>query len=143
TQVDLTGTEDGQQMSLDNILVALITGSSNSGVASGSTTAMIEEAVASGATSQLSGLVGQWAGLDVFEYKAGEGGLSNLSGGSLEVGTYVTDRIFVRVKQPIEVTQSGQEVTIEYRLLDWLKLIAQQNGTTSSSLNLLMQVDWR
>ncbi|MDD5088645.1 MAG: translocation/assembly module TamB domain-containing protein [bacterium] len=147
TQVELTGTDpDGQSMTPDQVILALFMGrwrAGGSGVGLGPTSAAVEGAAANAATSQLSGLIGQWAGLDVFEYRPGEGGLGDLSSGSLEVGTYVTDRLFMRVIQPVEQLQTGQEVSVEYRLLNWLKLRAQQNGTQSSAFDLFMQVDWR
>ena len=95
------------------------------------------------ATGQLTGMVGKWAGLDVFEYRPGTEPGSNLAGGSLEVGTYVTERLFVRVTQPIEKAETGQSVTVEYRLLDWLKLRAQQEAQQNSAFDLLIQFDWR
>jgi len=147
TQVELSGTDpDGQSMTPDQVVLALFMGrwrAGGSGVGLGPTSSAVEGAAANAATSQLSGLVGQWAGLDVFEYRPGEGGLGDLSSGSLEVGTYVTDRLFIRVIQPVEQLQTGQEVSVEYRLLNWLKLRAQQNGTRSSAFDLFMQVDWR
>jgi autotransporter translocation and assembly factor TamB len=103
----------------------------------------MENVLTTAASSQLSGMVGRLAGLDVFEFRPGEGGLSNLTGGALEIGTYVTNRLFVQVLQPIKTTQTGQKVSIEYRLLDWLKLRAQQTGRESSALDLYLQFDWR
>ena len=88
-------------------------------------------------------MVGKWAGLDVFKYRPGTEPGSNLAGGSLEVGTYVTERLFVRVTQPIEKAETGQSVTVEYRLLDWLKLRAQQEAQQNSAFDLLIQFDWR
>lgn len=147
TQVELTGTDpDGQSMTPDQVVLALFMGrwrAGGSGVGLGPTSTAVEGAAANAATSQLSGLIGQWAGLDVFEYRPGEGGLGDLSSGLLEVGTYVTDRLFIRVIQPVEQLQTGQEVSVEYRLLSWLKLRAQQNGTRSSAFDLFIQVDWR
>ena len=147
TQVELTGTDpDGQSMTPDQVVLALFMGrwrAGGSGVGLGPTSSAVEGAAANAATSQLSGLIGQWAGLDVFEYRPGEGGLSDISSGSLEVGTYVTDRLFIKVIQPVEQMQTGQEVSMEYRLLSWLKLRAQQNGTQSSAFDLFLQVDWR
>ncbi len=103
------------------------------------------QATASGAAAgQLSGLVGNWSGLDVFQYRPGTGpGGSSLTSGSLEVGSYVTERLFVRVTQPIETGQIGQTVSVEYRLLDWLKLRAQQEAKQASAFDLLIQFDWR
>ena len=103
----------------------------------------IQSAATGTATGQLSGMIGKWAGLDVFEYRPGTGEGNNLSGGSLEVGTYVTERLFVRVTQPIEQAKTGQSVSVEYRLLDWLKLRAAQEASQNSALDLLIQLDWR
>lgn len=140
TQVELEGHyEDGTAMSQADVLTALTLGI-NPRDASGSAAS---GAAATAAASQLSGMVGRLTGLDMFQYRTGEGGLSDLAGGSLEVGTYLTDRLFVRVVQPIETTQGGQEVSVEYRLLEWLKLRAQQTGKENSALDLLFQIDWR
>lgn len=106
-----------------------------------------EEQAISAASGQISDIVGRASKLDVFEFRPGEGGLSDLSSGSLEVGTYITDRLFVRVLQPIETIQAGQTVSIDYRLLDWLKLSAEQMSQTSgdqvSSFVVYLQFEWR
>jgi autotransporter translocation and assembly factor TamB len=106
-----------------------------------------EEQAISAASGQISDIVGRASKLDVFEFRPGEGGLSDLSSGSLEVGTYITDRLFVRVLQPIETIQSGQSVSIDYRLLDWLKLSAEQmsqsSGDQVSSFVVYLQFEWR
>ncbi len=145
TQVELSGTDaTGAEMTPAQVIAVLTLGRmAESGLGSASATGELSSALTMAATGQLSGMVGRWAGLDVFEFRTGEGGLSNLSSGTLEVGTYVTDRLFVRVLQPIQTTQSGQEVSVEYRLLDWLKLRAQQSGKESSAFDLLFQIDWR
>ena len=70
-------------------------------------------------------------------------GINDLSSGSLEVGTYLTDRLFIRVLQPIETIQSGQEVSIEYQLKEWLKLIAEQKGREQSAFDIFVQLEWR
>jgi len=103
----------------------------------------IQKTASGAATGQLTSLVGNWAGLDVFEYRPGTGPGNNLTSGSLEVGSYVTERLFVKVTQPIETGQIGQTVTVEYRLLDWLKLRGQQEAKQSSAFDLLIQLDWR
>lgn len=140
TQVELDGHyEDGSAMSQADALTALTLGINPRGAAGSAA----GDAAATAAASQLSGMVGRLAGLDMFQYRTGAGGLSDLTGGSLELGTYLTDRLFVRVVQPIETTQGGQEVSLEYRLLEWLKLRAQQTGKENSALDLLFQVDWR
>ena len=64
-----------------------------------------------------------------FQIPLGPGDVEDLFSGSLEVGTYVTDRLFVRVLQPVRTRQSGQEVSLEYRLLEWLKVRAQQSAS--------------
>lgn len=146
TRIELRGkSSSGEEMTPDSIAIALL----GSGVRlfqsseQGSIAGKMENVLTSAASSQLSNMVGQLAGLDVFEFRPGEGGLSDLSGGSLEVGTYVTDRLFVQVLQPIKTTQTGQKVSIEYRLFRWLKLRAQQSGRESSAFDLYLQFDWR
>jgi uncharacterized lipoprotein YbaY len=145
SQIELKGTRsDGSEMNPEDVVMALV-GSGINLFHSDSVTVSgkLEGMLTSAATSQLSGLVGRWAGLDVFQFRPGKGGLSDLSSGTLEVGTYVTDRLFVRVLQPVQTIQTGQEVSIEYRLLDWLKLRAQQTGKQSSGFDVFVQVDWR
>ncbi len=133
--ITLTGTAQNTliKLSPDNALYLMTSGASG---------ALDVESVTSAGIGQASQLIGKAAGLDVFEFHQGEGGLDNLSAGKLEVGTYVTDRLFVRVLQPVESIESGQEVTVEYRLLDWLRLSAQQKGTQQSLFELLMQWAW-
>lgn len=99
--------------------------------------------ITSAGISQLSNVVGKMAGLDVFQFRSGSGGLADLSGSSLEVGTYLTDRLFVRVLQPIESVQGTQDVLVEYRLFDWLKLAGHQTGTKSSEFKTVLQWEWR
>jgi autotransporter translocation and assembly factor TamB len=116
------------------------------GTGGGSNTAqMVEQTATGAATGQLTNFVGAMAGLDVFEYRPGSAD-GSLTGGTLEVGSYVTERLFVRVKQPVETGgtgQAGRVVNVEYRLLDWLKLRAERDATGASALDLLLQVDWR
>ncbi|RPH95874.1 translocation/assembly module TamB [candidate division KSB1 bacterium] len=144
-QIQTDGTwSDGTEMTDIDIIGALTLGSvAQSGldmaVAKGELTTTLTEA----ATSQLSGMVGNLAGIDMFEYRPGKGGISDLTGGTLEVGTYLTNRLFIRVLQPIQTVQSGQQVTVEYRLFDWLKISARQTGKESSSFDMYLQVDWR
>lgn len=99
------------------------------------------------ASGQVSDIVSSASGLDVFEFRPGPGGLSDLSSGQLELGTYVTDRLFIRVFQPIEDPRSGQKVSIDYRLLDWMKVTAVQESskesTSSSSFTVYLQFEWR
>lgn len=113
----------------------------------GNTGGSAEQAVADAASGQVSEIVGKASGLDVFEFRPGEGGLSDLSSAQLEIGTYVTDRLFIRVFQPIEDPRSGQKVSIDYRLLDWMKFTAEQTtaeqGRPSSSFTVYLQFEWR
>lgn len=106
-----------------------------------------EQSVVGAASGQVSDIVSKASGLDVFEFRPGPGGLNDLSSGQLELGTYVTDRIFVRVFQPIEDPRSGQKVSIDYRLLDWMKLTAEQESKeqspSSSSFTVYLQFEWR
>lgn len=106
-----------------------------------------EQSVVDAASGQVSDIVSNASGLDVFEFRPGSGGLSDLSSGQLELGTYVTDRLFVRVFQPIEDPRSGQKVSIDYRLLDWMKITAEQESkaqsSTSSSFTVYLQFEWR
>jgi autotransporter translocation and assembly factor TamB len=98
----------------------------------------------SAATGQVTGALGRLAGLDVLRYNTDQSGFTGLQTGSLEVGTYVTDRLFVRVVQPVRVQQIGKEdVSVEYRLFRWLSIRAQEHEQTTSSFDLIMQVDWR
>jgi hypothetical protein len=145
TRIELRGrTTDGNEMSPEQIVQQLLASGVNLLQSdSVSIAGKMENVLTTAASSQLSGMVGRLAGLDVFEFHPGEGGLSDLTGGSLEVGTYVTERLFVQVLQPIKTTQTGQKVSIEYRLLKWLKLRAQQTGRESSAFDLYLQMDWR
>jgi autotransporter translocation and assembly factor TamB len=137
-------TTAGDEMSPDSVVMTLLTSGVNLFQSdSVSVAGKMENVLTTAASSQLSGMVGRLAGLDVLEFHAGAGGLSNLASGSLEIGTYVTNRLFVQVLQPIKTTQTGQKVSIEYRLLDWLKLRAQQTGRESSAFDLYLQFDWR
>ncbi len=129
-----------QGMTNEEAIQALLGGSGGGGLLS---QAELQKTASGAAAGQLSSLVGQWAGLDVLEYRPSTGPGNNLTSGSLEVGSYVTERLFVRVTQPIETGQIGQTVTIEYRLLDWLKLRAQQEARQASAFDLLFQLDWR
>ncbi|MBL0063093.1 MAG: translocation/assembly module TamB domain-containing protein [bacterium] len=92
-------------------------------------------------------MVSKASGLDVFEFRPGPGGLNDLSSGQLELGTYVTDRLFIRVFQSIEDPRAGQKVSIDYRLLDWMKITAEQESktqsTSSSSFTVYLQFEWR
>lgn len=137
-------TTAGDEMTPDSVVMKLFASGVNLFQSdSMSVAGKMESVLTTAASSQLSGMVGRLAGLDVFEFRPGEGGLSNLAGGSLEIGTYVTNRLFVQVLQPIKTTQTGQKVSIEYRLLNWLKLRAQQTGRESSAFDLYLQFDWR
>jgi autotransporter translocation and assembly factor TamB len=145
TRIELRGrTSAGDEMTPDSVVMKLVASGMNLFQSdSVSVAGKMESVLTTAASSQLSGMVGRLAGLDVFEFRPGEGGLSNLAGGSLEIGTYVTNRLFVQVLQPIKTTQTGQKVSIEYRLFDWLKLRAQQTGRESSAFDLYLQFDWR
>jgi hypothetical protein len=139
TQSALSGTTTaGDSMSAEEVLTALI-GAFVPGTANGGSG--LQEQIAAASLSQLSAVVGKIAGVDLLQYRAADNG--SLTQGSLEVGSYVTDRLFVRVLQPIESVQAGQEVTVEYRLLDWLKLTAQQYGRDASEVKAVFQIDWR
>lgn len=106
-----------------------------------------EHTVIDAASGEVSNIVSKASGLDVFEFRPGPGGLNDLSSGQLELGTYVTDRLFIRVFQPIDDPRSGQKVSIDYRLLNWMKITAEQDsksaGTTSSSFTVYLQFEWR
>ena len=145
TRIELRGrTSAGDEMTPDSVVMKLVTSGVNLFQSdSVSVAGKMKNVLTTAASSQLSGMVGRLAGLDVFEFRPGEGGLSNLAGGSLEIGTYVTNRLFVQVLQPIKTTQTGQKVSIEYRLVNWLKLRAQQTGRESSAFDLYLQFDWR
>jgi autotransporter translocation and assembly factor TamB len=103
------------------------------------------EKIATGAaTGQLSGLIGRAAGLDVFKFNpGGQGGVNGLTAGSLEVGTYLTNRLFVQVVQPVRAEIGSEQVSVEYRLFRWLNLRAQRVNSEESAFDLLMRVDWR
>ncbi len=133
---------DGQAMSSDEAIQKLLpfAGSGEGGFSA-------EQSVIDAASGQVSDIVGKASGLDVFEFRPGPGGLNDLSSGQLELGTYVTDRLFIRVFQPIEDPRSGQKVSIDYRLLDWMKLTAEQESrersSSSSSFTVYLQFEWR
>jgi len=133
---------DGQAMSSDEAIQKLLP---FAGTGEGGFSA--EQSVIDAASGQVSDIVGKASGLDVFEFRPGPGGLNDLSSGQLELGTYVTDRLFIRVFQPIEDPRSGQKVSIDYRLLDWMKLTAEQESrersTSSSSFTVYLQFEWR
>jgi len=74
----------------------------------------------------------------VLEYKPGTGEGNAVTSGTLEVGSYVTERLFVRVRQPVETGETQQAVTVEYRLLDWLKLRAMQEAQQSSAFDVVI-----
>ncbi|MCB9367263.1 MAG: translocation/assembly module TamB [Calditrichaeota bacterium] len=132
--------DNGNAMSQDEAIQKLLPFVGNSG-------GTAEQAVAEAASGQVSDIVGKASGLDVFEFRPGEGGLNDLSSAQLEIGTYVTDRLFIRVFQPIEDPRSGQKVSIDYRLLDWMKFTAEQTtadqGRPSSSFTVYLQFEWR
>jgi hypothetical protein len=143
-KMELSGTNPTHgEMTQEEIVMLLLFGRMAQPGSSSGAAGEVQAAIERTASSGLSSLMSRWSGVDVFQYDPGEGGLSNLTGGSLEVGSYVTDRLFVRVRQPIEVTQFGQEVTVEYRFLNWLRLQARQTGKESSALDLFLQIDWR
>lgn len=106
-----------------------------------------EKSVVDAASGQVSDIVSKASGLDVFEFRPGPGGLNDLSSGQLELGTYVTDRLFIRVFQSIEDPRAGQKVSIDYRLLDWMKITAEQESkaqsSSSSSFTVYLQFEWR
>ncbi len=106
-----------------------------------------EKSVVDAASGQVSDIVSKASGLDVFEFRPGPGGLNDLTSGQLELGTYVTDRLFIRVFQSIEDPRAGQKVSIDYRLLDWMKITAEQESktqsTSSSSFTVYLQFEWR
>lgn len=135
--------DDGTVMSEDEAIQRLLP-FANVGDGSGFDA---EQSVVDAASGQVSDIVSKASGLDVFEFRPGPGGLSDLSSGQLELGTYVTDRLFIRVFQPIEDPRAGQKVSIDYRLLDWMKLTAEQESrsqaTTSSSFTVYLQFEWR
>jgi autotransporter translocation and assembly factor TamB len=144
-QFEATGTDNGAEMTPEDVVLALtglrqLVNPTGQGT---SATDQVQGAIQQVASSQLSGAIGRWAGLDVLDYQPGNGGLTDLTGGSLEVGTYVTDRFFIRVLQPIDKDQTSQEVSLEYQILKWLKLRAQQTGRGTSALDLFFQLDWR
>jgi translocation and assembly module TamB len=138
TRTELSGqSAQGDSMSAEQVVVALF-GSfvpSTDGSGGGA-----EEQIAAAGISQLSSALGKMAGLDVVRYEASDKG--DLTQGKLEVGSYVTDRLFVRVKQPVESVQLGQDVLVEYRLIDWLKLSAQRSGE-AFDLKTVFQIEWR
>ncbi len=138
-EITITGTVNNMKTSVG--------GDSLAGILKGElqSAAGVQSTATSLATSQLSSLVGGLSGLNVFNFRPGAGGgVEGLTTGSLEVGTYVTDRLFVRVLQPVEAQTGGQVVTLEYGLLQWLKLRTTQQGLNgSAALELLFQFDWR
>lgn len=113
----------------------------------GNTGGTAEQAVAEAASGQVSDIVSKASGLDVFEFRPGEEGLNDLSTGQLEIGTYVTDRLFIRVYQPVDDIRAGQKVSVDYRLLDWMKFTAEQTSAkkedTGTSFTIYMQFEWR
>jgi hypothetical protein len=135
--------DDGTVMSSDEAIQKLLpfVGSSDG------TAFDAEHTVIDAASGEVSNIVSKASGLDVFEFRPGPGGLNDLSSGQLELGTYVTDRLFVRVFQPIDDPRSGQKVSIDYRLLNWMKITAEQDsksaGSTSSSFTVYLQFEWR
>lgn len=139
TQIDFSGVlADGTVLSKEKAVEDLLLGTTVSG---GSFD--VTQSAANIAAAPVSKLIEKTSGLDVFQFRPGEGGINDLSSGSLEVGTYLTDRLFIRVLQPIETIQSGQEVSIEYQLEEWLKLIAEQKGREQSAFDVYVQLEWR
>lgn len=131
---------DGTVMSEDEAIQRLLPFIGNTG-------GTPEQAVTEAASGQVSDIVGKASGLDVFEFRPGEDGLSDLSSGQLEIGTYVTDRLFIRVYQPVDEIRAGQKVSVDYRLLDWMKFTAEQTSAkkeeSGTSFTIYMQFEWR
>jgi autotransporter translocation and assembly factor TamB len=141
SRIELSGTRaDGGEMTLEEVLQRLFGAILPLAGGSGGD---LQGTITTAGVSQLSGLVARAAGVDVFQFRPGTGGFSDLSGSSLEVGTYLTDRLYIRVLQPIESVQGNQDVLVEYRLFDWLKLAGHQFGTKSSEFKTVLQWEWR
>jgi autotransporter translocation and assembly factor TamB len=141
TSIEFTGKlADGTELTPEEVIRALVLGTTKS---SDAMSFDIQESATNLATAPVSKMIERASGLDVFQFRPGEGGINDLSTGSLEVGTYVTDRLYIRVLQPIEAIQTGQEVSIEYQIREWLKLIAEQKGREQSAFDLFVQVEWR
>ena len=98
------------------------------------------ETAATGLSAGVSGLVSQALGLEVFEYRPGSGGLTQ---GELEVGTYVTDNLFVSIIQSMEEEETGQEVILEYQLLPWLRFRGTREAHGHSGFDLFFHWEWR
>jgi autotransporter translocation and assembly factor TamB len=145
TRFELGGTDAaGQVMTANQAASKLVLGAMgvNSGSGNGQPSAL-DAAATSAATGQITGALGKLAGVDMLRFNTGESGFQGLAAGSLEVGTYVTDRLFIRVVQPVQATLGKEDVSVEYRLFRWLTIRAQQNQQISSAFDLLMQIDWR
>jgi autotransporter translocation and assembly factor TamB len=98
---------------------------------------------ARGISATVSQLVSQTLGLEVFEYRPGSKGIGGLTKGELEVGTYVTDNLFVTFVESMEEEQTGQKVILEYQFFPWLRLRGTRQTEGESGFDLLFQWQWR
>jgi autotransporter translocation and assembly factor TamB len=151
-RLSLAGTSGGGQDTLTPAAIAqLLAGVSLPGerlpgqdTTSSSSGSKIESFTTGAATGQLTGLLGSAAGLDVLRFNpGGQGGVNGLTSGSLEVGSYVTSRLFIQVIQPVQADIAAEQVSVEYRLFRWLNLRVQQIGAGESAFDLLTRIDWR
>ncbi len=143
-EIELSGQDPDGELTYEDIVSYLMFGRRASG---GSTLASHEEegstlgeTAATGLSAGVSGLVSQALGLEVFEYRPGSGGLTQ---GELEVGTYVTDNLFVSIIQSMEEEETGQEVILEYQLLPWLRFQGTREAHGHSGFDLFFHWEWR
>ncbi|MBU1707425.1 translocation/assembly module TamB, partial [bacterium] len=143
-EIELSGQDPDGELTYEDIVSYLMFGRRASG---GSTLASQEsesstlgETAATGLSAGVSGLVSRTLGLDVFEYRPSSEGLTQ---GELEVGTYVTDNLFVSIIQSMEEAETGQEVILEYQLLPWLRLQGTREAHGHSGFDLFFHWEWR
>lgn len=148
-EIELSGRDADGELSHEDIVSYLTLGRRAIGgsrlATSQETTegSMLGRTAATGISSSVSGLVSKALGLDVFEFRPGSEGSTGLSQGELEVGTYVTDNLFISIIQSMEEERTGQTVIIEYQFLPWLRVRGTREADNQSGFDLFFHWEWR
>ncbi|MDK9700808.1 MAG: translocation/assembly module TamB [bacterium] len=100
------------------------------------------ELAKSGAIEQVTGLVGQRLGLSVFEYRSAKDSTTRKSSDTLEIGGYVTDKLFFSVATPVSTGVNKNTIRAEYQLLPWLRLATERDGEGKQTIEAYIQTEW-
>ncbi|MCX7836226.1 MAG: translocation/assembly module TamB [bacterium] len=94
------------------------------------------------ATSQITNVLGQKLGLSIFEYRPSDNASFQKMSGELEVGGYITDRIFLSAVTPMGSTSLIDKIRAEYQVKPWLRISVSRDADGKQSLESYIQTEW-